>query len=243
MTEITLWNDQTQLAQVKEQYGKGLTVPEWNLFLTIGRATGLNPFLREIYAVKYGGNPASIFIGRDGYRRSAQQHKEYEWHTCDAVYSNDQFEVQDGKVAHKFDLKNRGELIGAYCLVKRKSAEVPMYNFVEFKEYNTKKSIWLGKPATMIKKVAEAQGLRAAFQELFAGTHEESEDFEPQKSEERESIIQAIEVCETYEELEKLKPEIARVTGGLSLLDQKNIINLCIQKKNSLTTKDEKANV
>ncbi len=37
--------------------------------------------------------------------------------------------------------------------------------------------VWVGKPATMIKKVAEAQGLRASFQELFAGTYEESENW------------------------------------------------------------------
>ena len=33
----------------------------------------------------------------------------------------------------------------------------------------------------MIKKVAEAQGLRGSFQELFAGTYEESENWEADK--------------------------------------------------------------
>ena len=51
-----------------------------------------------------------------------------------------------------------------------------MFTFVELSEYDTKQSVWKTKPATMIKKVAEAQGLRWAFQELFAGTYEESEE-------------------------------------------------------------------
>jgi hypothetical protein len=48
-------------------------------------------------------------------------------------------------------------------------------NYIETKEYDTKQSVWNTKKATMSKKVAEAQGLRSNFQELFAGTLEESE--------------------------------------------------------------------
>jgi hypothetical protein len=32
-----------------------------------------------------------------------------------------------------------------------------MFNFVDITEYNTNQSVWKQKPATMIKKVAEAQ--------------------------------------------------------------------------------------
>jgi hypothetical protein len=53
-----------------------------------------------------------------------------------------------------------------------------MYVFVELSEYSTGKSLWnsqTGKPATMIKKVAEAQALRMAFQDLLGGTYGEEE--------------------------------------------------------------------
>ena len=39
-------------------------------------------------------------------------------------------------------------------------------------------TLWDSKPATMIKKVAEAQGLRMAFQSMFAGTYAEDEQWE-----------------------------------------------------------------
>ena len=119
--------------------------------------------------------PATVFIGRDGYRKGAQGHGEYDYHQCDAVYENDIFEVQDGIVRHAYKLTQRGALIGAYCIAKRKTSSKPMYVFVELREYSTGKSIWSSKPATMIKKVAESQCLRACFQELFGGTYGEEE--------------------------------------------------------------------
>lgn len=175
------WNNEKMLTQIKETYGKNLLPAEWNLFMGLGKATGLNPFLREIWAVKYGNNPASVFVGRDGYRRSAQAHPEYEYHYSDAVYANDTFENDRGEILHKYNLKDRGALVGAYCIVKRKSASIPVVTFVPLSEYKQNFGVWTTKPATMIKKVAEAQGLRASFQELFAGTYEESEEWEQRK--------------------------------------------------------------
>lgn len=202
MSDLALWQDDSQLAQIKEQYGKLLTNQEFNLLVQIGRATGLNPFMREIWSVKYGNAPASIFIGRDGYRKSAQAHKGYQGHNVDAVYSNDIFDTtpSTGEVIHKYGKPERGALVGAYCIVHRKNCK-PMYNYVEFKEYNTGKSLWQSKPSTMIKKVAEAQGLRGAFQELFAGTYEESEQWEDKNENTapvtHEAKLEAINVPET----------------------------------------------
>lgn len=177
---INIWESSDQLTQIKEIYGKNLSNGEFTTFVQIGKATGLNPFLREIWAVKYGSSPASIFIGRDGYRKSAQSHTEYDYHQVDAIYSNDTFENVNGEITHKYNFKDRGDLIGAYCIVKRRSSSKPIFALVELKEYSTNKSLWSsqgGKPVTMIKKVAESQGLRMAFQELFSGTYHESENW------------------------------------------------------------------
>ena len=142
--------------------------------MSLGKATGLNPFVREIWAIKYGTAAAQVFIGRDGYRIAAQRHPKYDYHQADAVYENDEFKIIQGEVAHSYRLKDRGKLVGAYCIVKRKGSERPMYVYVELSEYSTGKSLWhpqTGKPATMIKKVAEAQALRACFQDLLGGTY------------------------------------------------------------------------
>ena len=185
---VSIWESNEDLKQIKEIYGKNLSAGEWNTLVQMGRATGLSPYLKEIWAVKYGNNPAQIFIGRDGYRKSAQRHPLYDYHVADAVYSGDEFFVVDGEIKHKYNLTNRGELVGAYCIVKRKGSSRTSYVYVELKEYSTGQSLWKnagadkGKPATMIKKVAEAQGLKSGFQELFANTYSEYEAWEYQQS-------------------------------------------------------------
>jgi len=176
MTDIQLWKDQNKLSEVKKLFAPKLTEDEFNTFVGIWQATWLNPFLREIWAVKFWNQPASIFIWRDWYRKSAQSNKEYDYHTVDSVYSNDIFEVENWEVKHKYNFTNRWNLVWAYCIVKRKSSSKAMFSFVDLSEYNTNQSVWKQKPATMIKKVAEAQALRWTFQELFAGTYDESED-------------------------------------------------------------------
>lgn len=176
MSDLQLWKDQNKLDEVKKLFAPKLTEDEFNTFVWIGKATSLNPFLREIWAVKYQWQPANIFIGRDWYRKSAQSNKEYDYHTVDAVYSNDVFEVENWEVKHKYNITNRWDLAWAYCIVKRKGSSKSMFNFVDIKEYNTNQSVWKQKPATMIKKVAEAQWLRWTFQELFAWTYDESEE-------------------------------------------------------------------
>jgi len=170
-----MWEQKVMLEEIKKLYGKDLTQGEWQIFIQVGRATKLSPYLKEIWAVKYGNNPAQIFVGRDGYRKGAQANPDYEYHQVDAVYTKDEFKVEKGEIVHSYSLTDRGTLVGAYCSVKRRNSSKPIFCYVELSEYNTGKSLWLTKKATMIKKVAEAQGLRMAFQELFAGTYDEDE--------------------------------------------------------------------
>jgi phage recombination protein Bet len=183
MKYLAMWEQKESLAEIKQIFAPKLTPLEFITFVEMGKTTGLNPFLKEIWAVKYDDrSPAQIFIGRDGYRKSAQRHPLYDYHNADAIYSNDTFIVRNnGEVTHTYDLKDRGNLLGGYCVVKRKESSRPMYNFVELKEYYKSQSVWKDKPATMIKKVAESQGLKAAFQELFANSYCEFEEIEKDK--------------------------------------------------------------
>lgn len=185
-TNLIMWDDAKKLEEIRKLFAPKLTEMEFQFFVGLGKASGLNPFTREIWAVKYQDNaPAQVFIGRDGYRKAAQAHSEYDYHQCDAVYANDEFEVINGEVRHKYKLTNRGDLIGAYCIAKRHKSSRPMYVFAELKEYSTGKSLWngqTGKPATMIKKVAESQCLRACFQDLLGGTYGEEEMPEKQEN-------------------------------------------------------------
>lgn len=252
MTDLQLWKDQNKLDEVKKLFAPKLTEDEFNTFVGIGKATWLNPFLREIWAVKYQWQPANIFIGRDWYRKSAQFNKEYDYHSVDAVYSNDVFEVENWEVKHKYSITNRWNLAWAYCIVKRKWASKSMFNFVDITEYNTNQSVWKQKPATMIKKVAEAQWLRWTFQELFAGTYDESEEIseahiiEDKKTVDSESQNKNFEIyydkmmaVENEDGLRKvfieLNKERKKVKDYLSEDQLKELVNLKDEIKKKLT--------
>lgn len=164
---LSMWQDEKQLKTIKDMFAKNATQDEFEIFVQLGIATGLNPFLREIWLVKYDkGAAAQIFVGRDGYRKIISKNVKYEGHIVDAVFSNDEFNVDliAGYVKHVPNFKSRGTLIGAYCIVYMKNTRIPHYSFAELSEYDTNQSVWKGKKATMIKKVAEAQTIRMADQ-------------------------------------------------------------------------------
>ena len=167
-----------QLQVFQETYAKWTSIAEFTNFISIIKATKLNPFKREIWCVKYWNNPAQIFIWRDGYRKVAKQHPDYVYHRVDIICENDEAEFENGKlIKHKYNFKDRWSILWAYCIVRKKWFDEDIFNFVDFSEYDTKQSKWKTAPKTMIKKVAEAQTLRMVFDELLEWTYDESEDY------------------------------------------------------------------
>lgn len=242
MSEIQVWKED-KLAEIKKLFAPNLNEWEFQTFVWIWKATGLNPFLRELWAVKYWGQSASIFIWRDWYRKSAQSNPDYDYHIVDAVYSNDNFKIKNWEVQHEYTLSGRWDLIGAYCLIKRKGSSKPVFNFIEVKEYDTKISVWKTKPATMVKKVAEAQGLRQTFQELFAWTYDESEDVQVEKEvvfdveAEFDKIIKNLVACENLNDLKKVFTEYYKIKSNFNEEQQFQLEAL----KNSSKKKIEEA--
>lgn len=189
--DLSFWTNKEQLAEVKQLFAPQLSDLEFTGFVGMGKALGLNPFLRELWALKYDkSKPAQIFIGRDGYRKVAQRQKDYDYHYADAIYSNDKFTVKNGDIDHEYSFLDRGALVGAYCVVKRKCSSKATYSIVKLEEYDKKHSNWGTMKETMIKKVAESQALRSAFQDTFAGTY--SEDELPELSQPKNSRTQKL---------------------------------------------------
>jgi phage recombination protein Bet len=201
-----IWND--KLNEIKNLFAPNLSSKEFEFFVELGKQLGANPFLREIWAVKYDkSQPAQIFVGRDFYRKKAQSLPSYDGHIADAVYENDEFSVENGIPIHKYKLTNRGKLIGGYAVVYRKDISHPFFVFVNIDEYNKNQSTWKKMPATMIKKVAEAQALRGAFQGVFAGTYDESESWIDENGN---------EVIEAKVEKEVIEPQQVEVNENVN---------------------------
>jgi phage recombination protein Bet len=174
---LDMWECEKKLQEIRRCVcSEPLSDIEFGLLVQLGKSTGLNPFNKEIWVIKYSAKaPAQIYISRDGYRKGAQRNPEYEFHESYAVYSKDEFRVCNGEIQHSYGFANRGELIGAYCIVKRKSADKPTHVMVSMSEYYQPQGLWKTKPETMIKKVAEAQALRQNFQETLGGTYSDAE--------------------------------------------------------------------
>lgn len=224
MENLTIWNNPNE---VRKQFAKDLNETEFNFFLGLGKALNANPFTREIWAVKFGNGPASIFCGRDFYRKKAQEQPDYNGHLVDAVYVNDKFSVLDGKPQHTYNIADRGKLIGAYAIVRRKGIDQPYFVLVKFDEYNKGFSNWKSMPETMIKKVAEAQALRGAYQGVFAGTYDESEKWSEETKE-----VEHREIKQDTILIEQHKPQLPndRYLKLLALVlegDEESLMKAC----------------
>lgn len=195
MNTLQIFENQTALQEVRKSFCPTLTDLEFSMFVNLAKSLGANPYTREIYAIKYmAWNPETrqkdmpklqMFCGRDFYRRKAQEQPDYDYHVCNPIFKGDVYKVVNGVPYHESSLENRGELLGAFCVIYKKNSKNPFFVEVAFNEYaqytpqkdGSKKlnEIWGSKPVTMICKVAEAQCLRMAYQGLFGGTYDESE--------------------------------------------------------------------
>ena len=63
------------------------------------------------------------------------------------------------------------QLLGGWCKVFRKDRKVPVVSRVSFQEFSKNQSTWKTMPATMIRKVAEAQAFREAFPVNLGGMY------------------------------------------------------------------------
>jgi len=241
-----IWYNEADLQEIRNLISTTpLTDIEFRTFVEIGRVTGLNPFLRELWAVKYGDKAAQIFIGRDGYRISARRHPDYEAHQVEAVYSDEKFKIINGVIHHECGFsetpaKDR-KLLGAYCKVKRRHASDWTYVKVSMEEYNKKQSVWNEKPETMIRKVAEAQALRQAFPEIFNGTYHEAELDPPLKIIEGENKVQELNDVLEQKELEShdYLGEIERLIQEIELPEDRFDKALALFSVNSVEEMDE----
>jgi len=137
-------NDSTKLSIIRDMFARGLNETEFAVFLELAKRYRLDPFSRQIWAIKYNNDDAKIFVGRDGYLAVAHKSPYFDG-------------MESGTLTD-----DKGEIIG-WCRVHRSDMKVPFYVQVYEREYTTKKSLWLSKPRTMIQKVAECQCLRKAF--------------------------------------------------------------------------------
>lgn len=140
-----------------------VTNQEVGMFLKLCEGQKLNPFLREAYLVKYGDQAAQMVVGKDAFTKRAEMNENYKGAEAGIIVINLKGDIEERKGTFYIKSKNREELVGGWAKVHFKDGKEEVYHTVSFEEYNTGKSLWASKPATMIRKVALVQALREAF--------------------------------------------------------------------------------
>lgn len=159
-----------ELQLIRDVCARDCTETEFKLLIQLSKTYKLDPFTRQIWAVKYGQNPAQIFCGRDGYLAIAHRSG-----------------VFDGMES---GTRTEGENLVGWCRVYRRDMSHPFSVEVYASEYSTGRNLWKDKPRTMIQKVAEAQCLRRAFsisglyspEEIDTGDREQIRDAAPSEA-------------------------------------------------------------
>jgi len=159
MSAITQWT-QEQTALISSTIAPGCTPDELKLFAYACQRTGLDPFQKQIYAIKRG--KMTIQVGIDGLRAIAER-------TGQLDGSETFFCGPDGEWKDVWLAKEPPA--AAKTIVYRKGASHPFTAVARFDDFNAKQNLWLKMPAVMIGKCSECACLRKAFPADLSGLY------------------------------------------------------------------------
>jgi phage recombination protein Bet len=128
-----------------------LTDSEFALFSQIVAATGLNPILKEVWAIKAAGR-LQIMTGINGFLRIANSHPQFDGIECTQVW-------------------DKSKLLAVECKVYRKDRRYPAVAVAYMSEYGKSTPIWRQMPSIMLSKCAKSLALREAFVQQLGGLY------------------------------------------------------------------------
>lgn len=163
-SSLALWTpEQTQL--IATTIAPGCSSDELRLFAYACQRTGLDPFSKQIYAIKRG-NKMTIQAGIDGLRAIAERTGELDGsHT---EWCGDDGQWSDVWISSK-------PPAAAKTTIWRKGSSHPFTGVARFADYNAGQGLWSKMPAAMIAKCSEALALRKAFPANLSGVYSTDE--------------------------------------------------------------------
>ena len=160
MSTLTLWTpEQTQL--ISTTIAPGCSNDELRLFAYACQRTGLDPFSRQIYAIKRGGK-LTIQVSIDGLRSIAERTGQLDgsqsyWCGSDGVWVDVWLDSKPPAAAK--------------TVIHRKGCAHPFSATARFADFNAGQGLWSKMPSVMIAKCSEAQALRRAFPADLSGVY------------------------------------------------------------------------
>jgi phage recombination protein Bet len=242
MSTLTLWTpEQTQL--ISTTIAPGCSNDELRLFAYACQRTGLDPFSRQIYAIKRGGK-LTIQVSIDGLRSIAERTGQLDgsmsyWCGDDGVWTD-------------VWLSNKPPA-AAKTVIHRKGCAHSFSATARFADFNAGQGLWSKMPSVMIAKCSEAQALRRAFPADLSGvysTDEMDQAVEPVTVTTAPALPAgddkvftagkaAIAKATTMEALAKVTERMEARKGDLSAEQQEALLALALDKEASFTTAEE----
>jgi phage recombination protein Bet len=154
------------------------TDQEIYMFLKLCQARGLNPFLNEVYLIKYGNEAAQTVVAKETFTRKAEQNQYVDGFEAGIMVRN-----ENGEIEYRpgtFWMKGEA-ILGGWAKVYRTDKKYPYEAQVPYQEFEGKKKdgtvtkFWRTMPATMIRKVALVQALREALPSELSGLYDVAE--------------------------------------------------------------------
>jgi phage recombination protein Bet len=163
-SSLALWTpEQTQL--ISTTIAPGCSGDELRLFAYACQRTGLDPFSKQIYAIKRGGK-MTIQAGIDGLRSIAERTGQLDG--SETLWCGDDGVWTDVWLGSK-------PPAAAKTTIWRKGASHPFTGVARFADYNAGQGLWSKMGATMIAKCSEALALRKAFPADLSGVYSTDE--------------------------------------------------------------------
>ena len=205
-----------------------VTIQEVVVFMNLCRFSGLNPWVREAYLIKYGSEPATMVVGKEAFLKRAEANKNY-----DGMESGIIILKNNGEVVYRTGILTLPDetIVGGWAEVFRKDRSHSTRIEVAFDEYAGRKKDgtlnqqWSKKPGTMIRKVAQVQALRETFPSEFGGMYaaEEQGLAEP-------DFVQP--VIEQPQVIEEKKPETDPIAARLEEKHvQEAVVEAAVEKE------------
>lgn len=242
---ITTWTpDQVQL--ISSTIAPGCTNDELRLFAYACQRTGLDPFSKQIYAIKRGGK-MTIQAGIDGLRAIAERTGQLDG--SESYWCGEEGDWRDVWLSSK-------PPAAAKTIVHRKGSQHPFIGVARFADYNAGQGLWSKMPAAMIAKCSEALALRKAFPADMSGVYTTDEmqqaDAEPvavttaalparkDTSKTFTAGAAAIAKAKTLQDLEELQPRMAKrlEDGDLTQEQHDKLLQQMLEKEADLVSDD-----
>ena len=243
-TALALWTpEQTQL--ISTTIAPGCSGDELRLFAYACQRTGLDPFSKQIYAIKRGGK-MTIQAGIDGLRSIAERTGQLDG--SETFWCGDDGQWQDVWLGSK-------PPAAAKTIIHRKGASHPFVGVARFADYNAGQGLWTKMPAAMIAKCSEALALRKAFPADLSGVY--SADEMQQVEVETVTVTAepapagdpkiynagkaSIAKARTMAELQDVVARIEKRREQLSAEQHEDLLRLVVEREAALTPTEEES--